>query len=140
MVAVGLTGGGSAALDVSRASAPALRGATLSAPPASPRRRAQLAAAVDGVAFPYWEDRLGSPATGARAVRIDGRAVTTVFYANGARQQIGYEIFAGKPAPGVGSGVVTGGAARPTGCSQSTASKSLPGCATGICASWRVAA
>jgi hypothetical protein len=106
-IAVGLTGGGSAGVDVRQASAPALRGATMGAPPASPRRRAQLAAAVDGVAFPYWEDRLGWRATGARADRIDGRAVTTVFYANRAGQRIGYEIFAGTPAPSVGSGLVT---------------------------------
>jgi hypothetical protein len=42
----------------------------------------QLATAVDGVTFPYWEDRFAWRSTGARTDRLDGRTVTTVFYAN----------------------------------------------------------
>jgi hypothetical protein len=103
---LGLTGGGSAALNVRQASASTLRPATMAAPPENPLRRAQLAVAVDGVAFPYWEDRFGWRSTGARTDRIGGRPVTTVFYANGRGQRIGYAIVAGTPAPRVGGGVV----------------------------------
>jgi hypothetical protein len=105
-IVLGVTGGGSAALNVRQASASTVRPATMAAPPENPLRRAQLAASVDGVAFPYWEERFGWRSTGARSDRIGGRAVTTVFYANSRGQRIGYAIVAGTPAPGVGGGVM----------------------------------
>jgi hypothetical protein len=98
---IGLSGGGSGALNVREASASTLRPATMAAPTQSPSGRAQLAAAVEGVTFPYWEDRFGWRSTGARADRVAGRAVATVFYANGRGQRIGYAIFAGTPPPEV---------------------------------------
>jgi hypothetical protein len=101
---IGLTGGGSGALNVRQASASTLRPATMAPPAQSPSGRAQLAAAVEGVTFPYWEDRFGWRSTGARVDRVGGRAVTTVFYANDRGQRIGYAIFAGSPAPHI-SGV-----------------------------------
>jgi anti-sigma factor RsiW len=53
-----------------------------------------------GLPFPYWEDRFDWHATGTRTDRLDGRAMTTVFYRRGA-QRIAYTIVAGKPlAPG----------------------------------------
>ena len=58
-----------------------------------------LAAAVQGVAFPYWEERFGWRATGARSDHVNGRAVTTVFYADRHGRQIGYAIVHGTPAP-----------------------------------------
>jgi len=102
---IGLTGGGSAALNVREVSASTLRPATIGAPAENPRQPSQLVAAVQGVAFPYWKDRFGWRSTGARADRIDGRAVTTVFYASRGRR-IGYAILAGTPAPGVSGGTV----------------------------------
>jgi hypothetical protein len=106
VLALGLPSGGSTALSVRDASALTLRAATLAAPSRNPRRQSQLAKAVDGVAFPYWEDGFGWRATGARVDRIDGRMVTTVFYANGTGRRIGYAIVAGKPTPRLGGGVV----------------------------------
>lgn len=104
---IGLSGGGSGALNVREASASTLRPATMAAPAQSTSGRAQLAVAVEGVAFPYWEDRFGLRSTGARTDRVSGRAVTTVFYANDRGQRIGYAIFAGTPAPRlIGSGRV----------------------------------
>ncbi len=97
---------GAAALTVGQTVAPTLRAATLPAPRESLTRHAQLAAAVDGVPFPYWGERFGWHSTGARADRIDGRAVTTVFYANGGGRRVGYAIFTDAPAPRTG-GVVT---------------------------------
>lgn len=99
-------GGGAPVLSVGQTVAPTQRAATLPAPPESLTRHAQLDAAVDGVPFPYWGERFGWHSTGARADRIDGLTVTTVFYANGGGQRVGYAIFAGAPAPRTG-GVVT---------------------------------
>ncbi|MFZ1924796.1 MAG: hypothetical protein WAU42_01500 [Solirubrobacteraceae bacterium] len=99
-------GSGGAALTVGQTVAPTLRAATLPAPRESLTRHAQLDAAVDGVPFPYWGERFGWHSIGARADRIDGRAATTVFYANGGGQRVGYAIFAGAPMPKTG-GVVT---------------------------------
>jgi hypothetical protein len=48
-----------------------------------------------GLPFPYWEDRFGWRATGVRTDRIDGRAMTTVFYRNGAKR-IAYTIVSGR--------------------------------------------
>jgi anti-sigma factor RsiW len=50
---------------------------------------------AEGLPFPYWEDRFGWRATGARTDRIDGRAATTVFYRRGA-QRIAYTIVSGQ--------------------------------------------
>lgn len=102
----GGSSGGAAALTVGQTIAPTLRAATLPAPRESLARHAQLDAAVDGVPFPYWGERFGWHSTGARADRIDGRTVTTVFYANGGGQRVGYAIFAGAPTHKTG-GVVT---------------------------------
>jgi hypothetical protein len=105
-IAFGSGGGsGAGALTVGQAVAPTLRAATLPAPRESLTRHAQLDAAVDGVPFPYWGERFGWHSTGARADRIDGRSVTTVFYANSGGQRVGYAIFAGAPMPKTG-GVV----------------------------------
>ncbi|HEY5285559.1 MAG TPA: hypothetical protein VIJ50_00465 [Solirubrobacteraceae bacterium] len=105
-VAFGGGGGGKGtALTVGQTVAPTLRAAMVPAPRESPTRHAQLDAAVDGVPFPYWGERFGWRSTGARADRIGGRAVTTVFYANHAGQRVGYAIFAGVAGP-MATGVV----------------------------------
>ena len=103
-IVVGLGGGGDAhTMSLGQAAAPTLRAATLPAPSESPAHRTQLAMAVDGVPFPYWEERFGWRTTGARGDRIDGRTVMTVFYADAAGRRIGYAILAGAP-PRIGGG------------------------------------
>jgi hypothetical protein len=107
-IAVGLSGGASApTVSFNQAAAPTLRAATLPAPPESSTDRARLAAAVDGVPFPYWSERFGWRSIGSRNDRIDGRTVTTVFYSDSHGRRIGYAILAGTPAPRVGGGVIT---------------------------------
>ena len=98
-IAVSLSGGASSALSLRQASALTLSPATTSAPRESASNRAELAAAVEGVSFPYWGERFGWRSTGARSDRVGGRAVTTVFYADGRGRRIGYAIVAGAPAP-----------------------------------------
>jgi hypothetical protein len=107
-LAVGLGGGGSGVPTVSfsQAAASTLRAATLPAPPESQAHHAQLAVAVDGVPFPYWEDRFGWHSTGSRNDRVDGRTVTTVFYTDPHGRRIGYAILASTPAPRIAGGVI----------------------------------
>jgi hypothetical protein len=105
-LAVVLSGSGSSEPSLRQAAAPTLRAATLPAPPESSANHAQLATEVDGVPFPYWEDRFGWRSIGTRSDRIDGRTVTTVFYSDAAGRRIGYAILAGTPAPRIDGGVV----------------------------------
>jgi hypothetical protein len=102
---VGLSGGGGSALTLHSAVALTLRSPTMPAPTQDPHNATELAADVEGVAFPYWEDSFGWRAAGARVDRLGGRKVTTVFYARGHGQWIGYAILAGS-APQIGGGVV----------------------------------
>ena len=81
-----------------------LRGATAGAPHESRANRAQLATAVDGVSFPYWEGPLGWRSAGARSDTVGGRTITTVFYVNRRGDRVGYAIVGGLPAPSVGGG------------------------------------
>jgi hypothetical protein len=99
-------GGGAPVPSLSQAIAPTLLAATLPAPSESPAHRTRLAASVDGVPFPYWKDRFGRRVTGARSDRIDGRTITTVFYADLRGARIGYAILAGAPAPRIAGGTV----------------------------------
>ncbi len=105
-LAVVLSGGSSPTLSMHLAAAPTLRAATLSAPPESSTNHTELTAAVDGVKFPYWEDRFGWRSTGMRSDQIAGRTITTVFYADASGRRIGYAIIAGHPAPQINSGAV----------------------------------
>jgi hypothetical protein len=105
---LGLSGGasgGAPTLTLREASALTQSAATAPAPAESRSDRGHLTAAVDGVAFPYWEDRFGWRSTGARSARLAGRTVTTVFYENGGRR-LGYAIVAGTPAPRLSGGTV----------------------------------
>jgi hypothetical protein len=103
---VGLSGGGGgSALTLRSAVALTLRSPTMPAPTQNPHNATELAADVEGVAFPYWEDSFGWRAAGARVDRLGGRKVTTVFYARGHGQWIGYAIVAGA-APQIGGGIV----------------------------------
>ncbi len=90
-----LGGGGGPAPIVQDAAALTLRPATAPPPAESHARRGQLAAAVEGVAFPYWEESLGWRSNGTREDRIDGRPVMTVFYVDARGQRLGYAIAGG---------------------------------------------
>jgi hypothetical protein len=102
----GLTGPGSPGLSVRQASALTLRQPTGAAPQRSASNHDELTAAVDGVAFPYWEDALGWRATGVRSDRTGGRTVTTVFYSNRSGARVGYSIVSGAKPPRISEGVV----------------------------------
>lgn len=103
-IAVGLSGS-SSTLSVRDAAVLTHRSATHGPPPERAGQRRELAAAVDGVWFPYWGGRLGWHASGSRVDSVDGRDVKTVFYENGHGRRIGYAIVAGS-APSLGSGGV----------------------------------
>ena len=100
-------GSSSSTLSVHDAAALTLRAASGPAPAESSAGRGQLAASVDGVAFPYW----GDTSTGARpdsAVdKVDGREITTVFYENPRGRRVGYSIIAGSKPPPVSGGVIS---------------------------------
>jgi hypothetical protein len=111
LVAVGIAivagvGGGSSALSIRQASRLTLRAATTPAPGQSTGNANNLTLAVDDVAFPYWEDRFGWRATGARSDTLDGRAVTTVFYSDARGHRIGYAIVSGAGAQALSGGTL----------------------------------
>ncbi len=107
-----LTGGGThravqpVGPSVSAASRLTLSAASTGAPRESHAHAAQLNMAVDGVAFPYWEERFGWRATGTRTDTIGGRSVTTVFYSGPRGRRVGYAIVGGAPAPATGGGTI----------------------------------
>jgi len=102
-----VSGGGGSALSLHQAAALTLGGATGAAPAESPSHGSELTAAVQGVHFPYWEERFGWRSTGERTDRLGGRTVTTVFYSGARGERIGYAIVAGTPAPAVSGGTLT---------------------------------
>jgi hypothetical protein len=106
VIALSSSGGGAQGISIRQASALTLSQPIAPAPAESAVNGAQLAAAVDGLAFPYWEGRLGWHSTGMRTDHVAGRTVTTVFYSDARGRQIGYAIVAGTPAPRVGGGVI----------------------------------
>jgi hypothetical protein len=104
---ISLVGGGAGSkLTMRETVALTQRPPTASAPSENARNGTELAVAVDGVPFPYWDERFGWRSTGSRMDGLDGRQVTTVFYVNREGQRIGYAIVAGKPAPTVTGGVI----------------------------------
>ncbi|HUB74391.1 MAG TPA: hypothetical protein VL979_10190 [Solirubrobacteraceae bacterium] len=105
-LALALSGGGGARVTLQETVAFTLRRPTMPAPAESPRHGEELAARVEGVSFPYWGERFGWRATGARMDRVDGRSVTTVFYADRRGQWLGYAIVSGTPAPASAGGAV----------------------------------
>jgi hypothetical protein len=105
-IAVGLSGG-SSTLSVRDASALTLLHSTAAPPAESSTNGRLLTASVDGISFPYWSGHFGWRSTGSRTDRLDGRDVTTVFYANGRGQRVGYAIVAGAAPPKMSGGVVS---------------------------------
>jgi len=106
-VVVALAGGGSSGLKVQQAAALALSPATTPAPAESKAHKSQLAASIDGVAFPYWKERFGWRSSGARGDTLAGRAVTTVFYTDAQGRRIGYAIVSGRAPTTSGGTTVT---------------------------------
>jgi hypothetical protein len=105
-VALALGGPGSAGLSLGEAAALTLRPATLPAPSEDHSRRGTLNAEVEGVAFPYWQDRFHWRSSGARTDTAGGRHVRTVFYSDGHGHRVGYAIVYGQPAPKLPPGEV----------------------------------
>jgi hypothetical protein len=99
-------GGAGQSPSVSQTAALTLSPATSAPPVESPGGRARLAAAVDGVSFPYWQERFGWRASGSRSDQVNGRTVRTVFYRDTQGQRVGYAIVAGTPAPHASGGTV----------------------------------
>lgn len=100
------TSGHSSTLSVHDAFAPTLRAATSGPPTESPSNRTELAASVDGVAFPYWGTHFGWRSTGTRTDTVDGRTITTVFYEGSRGRRVGYAIVAGSAPSQLTGGVV----------------------------------
>jgi hypothetical protein len=107
LVVVVSLSGNSSTLSVHDASALTLQPATTAAPRESSANRGELAAAVEGVSFPYWGTHFGWRSTGQRSDSVDGRQITTVFYENSRGQRVGYAIVAGSKPPQVAGGVVS---------------------------------
>lgn len=101
-----LAPGGGSPLSAREAAALTFRAATAGAPSESEQQRSQLTAAVDGIAFPYWEERFGWRASGTRSDRLGGGLVRTVFYTDNRGQRIGYAIVSRRPAPRLDGGAV----------------------------------
>lgn len=99
--------GGTVAPTVQQAAPVALRVATAPAPASRPGGRA-LAAAVEGISFPRWE-QLGWRAVGQRFDRVGGHAVRTVFYTDPSGHRLGYAIAAGDALSVSGGRVVRAG-------------------------------
>lgn len=87
--------GGNAAPTVKQIQAFTLSSPTTSAVVESATHHDELNVFVQGLAFPYWRERFGWQATGARTDDIAGRSLTTVFYEDSGGQRIGYAILAG---------------------------------------------
>ena len=102
--------GGQAALSMAEAATIADRPATAAVVKPDDGQAALERLRAAGLPFPYWEDRFGWHAVGARTDLLDGRVLTTVFYRRG-REVIAYTIVAGDaldPAPGARTAVRAG--------------------------------
>lgn len=99
-------GGGSGTPVLQQAMALTLSPARMAAPSESSVHRSQLNVTVEGVAFPYWEERFGWRSSGARIDRLAGRSVTTVFYSDAKGRRIGYAIVSGQAWPSSGGTVI----------------------------------
>jgi hypothetical protein len=96
VLALALGGPGGAGLSLGEAAAVTLRPATLPAPAENHSRRGQLSAEVEGLAFPYWQDRFRWRSSGSRDDVAGGRHLRTVFYSDGHGHRVGYAIVFGQ--------------------------------------------
>jgi anti-sigma factor RsiW len=86
--------GGAGGPSIAAAAELSTHGATAPAPAAQPGRPKLLARDVGGVPFPYWQDKFGWRATGARTDTLDGRSTATIFYVK-QHHRLGYTIVDG---------------------------------------------
>ncbi len=102
-VVLALTAGGSGtpttAPTLLQASSSGLGPSTQPVPAKSPHNPNLLAASAAGIAFPYWGDRFGWQAAGARTDTVAGRTVTTVFYTHRGTGRVWYSIVSGAALP-----------------------------------------
>jgi len=110
VVALSLPGPAPGGPTTAQAARLSLREPTGPPPSQSRARPGVLEASTAGVAYPYWEDRFGWRAVGARSDRLGRRLVNTVFYERG-DQRVGYSIVDGRrlPPPSDGADRVVGG-------------------------------
>lgn len=94
---VTLTGGAAGAPNLQQTVRVTLAAATLPAP--TERDAATLADTAAGIAFPYWQRTVGWRAVGARADRVAGRQIMTVFYRGPRGHRVGYAIVDGPALP-----------------------------------------
>jgi anti-sigma factor RsiW len=92
-------GGGSSGPSLQQTARLALAAATYPAPSEAPGTAAVLDAGAAGIRFPYWERSVDWRAVGARADRISGRSIVTVFYSSRYGDRVGYSIVGGAPVP-----------------------------------------
>ena len=88
-------GGGASAPSIDQTAKLALSPATAPAPPRDAAHPQLLAAAVDGIPFPYYGDGNGWQATGSRTDVVHHRKVVTVYYRAQDGTRVGYSIVPG---------------------------------------------
>jgi anti-sigma factor RsiW len=84
-----------------------LASATSPAPVESRSGANTLDDSAAGIPFPYWRRSVAWNAVGARADRVSGREITTVFYASQSGTRVGYAIVGGSPLPVHGGSTVS---------------------------------
>jgi hypothetical protein len=88
-------GGGSSAPSVDQTAKLALAPATRPAPARDSAHPELLAAAVDGIPFPYYAERSGWHASGSRTQLVHERKIVTVYYRAQDGTRVGYSIVPG---------------------------------------------
>ena len=91
-------GGGTSAPTLAQATHLTLASATFPAP-AESSSGATLDDTAAGIPFPYWGRSVRWNAVGARADRVSGREIMTVFYASQSGTRVGYAIVGGAALP-----------------------------------------
>jgi hypothetical protein len=92
-------GGGTSAPTLAQATHLTLASATFPAPAESSSRANTLDDSAAGIPFPYWGQRYAWNAVGARADRVAGRDIVTVFYTSQSGTRVGYAIVGGAALP-----------------------------------------
>jgi hypothetical protein len=98
ILALGLIGGDqrTEGATLSHAAAVALRSTAGPAPAEDESNHVLIDAGIDGLRFPYWDDKFGLQATAVRVDPVSERGAMTIEY-RGTGQRIGYTIVAGPP-------------------------------------------
>lgn len=92
-----ITGGGTSAPTLTQTTHLALAAARFPAPAESKTSGGTLQDSIAGISFPYWGDKPGWNAVGARADRVAGRDIATVYYRGQDGTRVGYTIVDGAP-------------------------------------------